>query len=194
MLMAPPALFIPLNAVRTLLSAKHGEALIAPLLAVAFLFAMVWDDIETSFSAAIASILADAGAEAVVLSFTHAGSSAAGDVELILLVDFDADTRICELASAAVLSRADLTVVDDDARADIVASRSDSSAPQSADTVHSNLENTGASPISLARNSVRSKFVATYRSILKFAALVGLPRIQEEAVLSRTIIIGTIST
>src|SRR4029079_18614069 len=30
-LMAPPALFLPLNAIRNLLSAKHGEALIAPL-------------------------------------------------------------------------------------------------------------------------------------------------------------------
>ena len=188
--MAPPALSLPLNAARTLLFAKRGEGLVAPLLAVAFLFAMVWDDIETSFSAAISSILAGAGTEAVVLSFTHAGSSAAGDSELIFPVDFDADTRMCELASAAVLSRVDLAVVDDDARGDIVVSRPDFSAPQSED--RANLENTGASPMS--RKNMQSKFVATYRSILKFAAVVGLPRIQEEAVLSRTIIIGTIST
>ena len=81
--MAPPALSLPLNAIRNLLSARHGEALVAPLLAVAILFAMVWDDIETRFSTAIASILADADAESVVLSFTHAGSSAAGDTQLI---------------------------------------------------------------------------------------------------------------
>ena len=192
--MAPPALSLPLNAIRNLLSARHGEALVAPLLAVAFLFAMVWDDIETRFSTAISSILADAGAESVVLSFTHAGSSAAGDSELIFLVDFDADIRMCELASVAMLSRIDFTVVDDNSRDDFVASRSDSSAPQSAHTAPANLENNGATPISFARKSVRSKFVATYRSILKFAAMVGLPRIQEEAVLSRTIIIGTIST
>ncbi len=74
--MAPPALSLPLNAIRNLLSAKHGEALIAPLLAIAFLFAMVWDDLETSFSAAIASMQTDANAGSVVLSFTHAGSSA----------------------------------------------------------------------------------------------------------------------
>jgi hypothetical protein len=39
-----------------------------------------------------------------------------------------------------------------------------------------------------------SKFSAAYRSILKLTAMVGLPRIQEEAVLSRTTIVGTIST
>src|SRR5262245_13893830 len=190
--MAPPALSLPLNAVRNLLSARHGEALIVPLLAVAFLFAMVWDDAETSFSAAIASVLADANTESVVLSFTHVASSAAGNAELVFLVDFDADTRTCELASAAVPSRFDLAVVDDDARGDIVAA--DSSALHPADTILANLENTAANPISPARKNVRTKFVATYRSILKFAAMVGLPRIQEEAVLSRTIIIGTIST
>ena len=185
--MAPPALSLPLNAVRNLFSARHGGALIAPLLAISFLFEMVWDDIETRFSTVIASILADADAESVVLSFTQARSSAASDAELIFLVDFDTDIRVCELASAAMLSRIDFAVVDDN-------SRGDTSAPQSADTAPANLDNNGATPISLAGKSVRSKFVATYRSILKFAAMVGLPRIQEEAVLSRTIIIGTIST
>src|SRR5262245_61060548 len=128
--MAPPALSLPLNAIRNLLSARRGEALVAPLLAVAFLFAMVWDDIETRFSTAIASILADGDAESVVLSFTHARSSAAGDAELIFLVDFDADIRMCELASAAMLSRIDFAGVDDNSGGDIVASRLDSSAPQ----------------------------------------------------------------
>ena len=102
--MAPPALFLPLNAIRKLLSAKHGEALIAPLLAAAFLFAMVWDDLETGFSAAIASMQTDADVGSVVLSFTHAGSSAAGDSELVFLVDFDADRETCELESAVALS------------------------------------------------------------------------------------------
>jgi rare lipoprotein A len=38
------------------------------------------------------------------------------------------------------------------------------------------------------------KFATAYRSILKLAAIVGLPRLQEEAALSRATIIGTIST
>ena len=186
--MAPPALFFPLNAVRNLLSARPGEALVAPLLAIAFLLAMVWDDLETSFSAAIGSILANNDAESVVLSFTHAGSSAAGDAELVLLVDLDPDTYTCELASAALLSQLDLAVADD------VTSRSNSNAPQSADVILTNFASIDANPVSLARKSARSSLAATYRSILKFAAMVGLLRVQENAALSRTTIIGTIST
>jgi rare lipoprotein A len=186
--MAPPALFPPLNAVRSLLSARPGEALVALLLAVAFLFAMVWDDLETSFSAAMASILADVDAESVVLSFTHAGSSAAGDAELVFLVDFDADTRTCELPTTAALSQPDLAVSDD------VAPRLNSNASQSADAILTNFESADANSVSLARKNARSNFAAIYRSIFKFAAIVGLARIQEEADVSRTTIIGTIST
>lgn len=192
--MAPPALFLRFNAIRTLLSARHGGALITPLLAVAFLFAMVWDDLEANFSAAIASMRADANVGSVVLSFTHAGSSAVGDAELVFLVDFDADTRTCELASAAAVSRLEPEVVGDDAESDSVASRANSSAPQSAGTVFTTLDINGISPISPERTNVRSRFAATYRSIMKLAAMVGLPRIQQEAALSRTTIIGTIST
>jgi len=192
--MAPPASSLTLNAIRNSLSARLGEALIAPLLAVAFLLALVWDDLETSFSAAIASILTDAYNESVVLSFTHAGLSAAGDAELIFLADFDADPRMCELVSSAVLSPPDFAVVGGDTENNFVARRTNSNAPQSGDAVLTNRENAGASLISLARKNVRSKFVVTYRSILKFAAMVGLPRIQEDAVLARTTIIGTIST
>ena len=186
--MAPPALFSPLNAVRNLLSARPGEAVVAPLLAVAFLFAMVLDDLETGSSAAIASILADTNTEPVVLSFTYAGSSAAGDAESVFLVDLGPDTRSCELASAAMLSPPYLAVADD------VASRSNSNAFQSADILLTNFESTGVNPVPLARKNASSKFAAIYRSIFKFAAMVGLPRIQEEAALSRTTIIGTIST
>ncbi|HET9415539.1 MAG TPA: hypothetical protein VFO74_15615, partial [Pseudolabrys sp.] len=118
--MAPPALFLPINAIRKLLSAKHGEALIVPLLAVAFLFAMVWDDLENGFSAAIASMQTEANAGSVVLSFTHAGSSAAGDSELIFLVDFDAGRETCGLESTVTLSPFNLATINDDAMTGLV--------------------------------------------------------------------------
>jgi len=155
---------------------------------------MVLDDLEASFSAAMASVRTDTDAGSIILSFTDAGSSAAGDSVLVFLVNFDSDSRTCELVSAEVLSRPDLAVVDDDARADFVASLTNSGEPDPPGFM--NLESAGAGPIpiSLARKDVRSRFVATYRAILKLASIVGLPRIQEEAVLSRTIIIGTIST
>jgi rare lipoprotein A len=192
--MAPPALFHPFNAIRKLLPARHGEALITPFLAIAFLFAMVWDDFETSLSAAIRSIQIDAGAPSVVLSFTHAGSSAAGDSELAFLVDFDPDARTCELVSGAVMSPFAFAVTGDDLGNKFVTSRTHISALQPVSAKFTNLENTAESRFAASRKNVRSKFAAAYRSILKLAAVVGLPRIQEEAALSRMTIIGTIST
>lgn len=192
--MAPPALFLPFNAVRKLLSARHGEALTTPFLAIAFLFAMVWDDLEVSLSAAIRSMQIEASAQSVVLSFTHAGSSAAGNSELVFLVDVESDTRICELASAAVASPLALAVIGDDLRNKVVTYRTHTGALQLVSASFTNLENTAESRFAASRKNVRSKFAAAYRSILKLAAVVGLPRIQEEAALSRTIIVGTIST
>jgi rare lipoprotein A len=190
--MVPPALFLPLNAIRNLLSAKHGEALIAPLLAVAFLFAMVWD--ETSFSAAIASMQTDANAESVVLSFTHGGSSVAGNSEPVFLVDFDADRETCELDSTVALSRLTLAAVNDHATTGLVPLHANPIAHPSADIIFTKLGGNGTNVISNARKEMVSKFSTAYRSVLKLAAMVGLPRIQEEAALSRTTIIGTIST
>jgi peptidoglycan lytic transglycosylase len=189
--MAPPALSLPLNAIRNLLSAKHGEALIAPLLAVAFLFAMVWDDLETGFSAAIASMQTDANAGSVVLSFTHGGSSAAGDSELVFLVHFDADRETCELDST---SRRTLAAINDNATTGLVPLYANPITYQSADIIFAKLDSNGTNLVSYARKEMVSKFSTAYRSILKLAAMVGLPRIQEEAALSRTTIIGTIST
>jgi rare lipoprotein A len=192
--MAPPALSLPFNAIRNLLSAKHGEALIVPLLAIAFLFAMVWDDLETSFSAAIASMQTDANAGSVVLSFSHAGSSAMGDSELVFLVDINADRETCELESAVALSRLDPAVVSDNATTDVMPLRANPTARRSADIIFVKLSGNGRNLISQARKDMLSKFSAAYRSIFKLAAMVGLPRIQEEAAISRTTIIGTIST
>jgi rare lipoprotein A len=130
----------------------------------------------------------------VVLSFTHAGASAAGDSELVLVVDFDTEAQACELSSAAVATRLDRTVVGDDSRSDFVSLRTNSSEPQSAGAIFANVENSSASAVSMIRKNVLPKFATAYRSILKLAAVVGLPRLQEEAALSRATIIGTIST
>jgi peptidoglycan lytic transglycosylase len=189
--MAPPALFLPPNAIRKLLSAKHGEALIVPLLATAFLLAMVWDDLETGFSAAIASMQTDTNVGSVVLSFTHAASSAAGDSELVFLVDFDADRETCELERTVALS---LFNLNDTATTGLVPLQADPTAHQPVDLIFAKLGSNGTNVVSYARKEMVSNFSAAYRSILKLAAMVGLPRIQEEAALSRTTIVGTIST
>lgn len=99
--MAPLALCLPFNAIRNLLSGKYGMALITPVLAVAFVFGMVWDDIENSYAASISS---DANSDVVVLSFANAGTSAAGNSELILLVDFNVGAETCRLDSTLAIS------------------------------------------------------------------------------------------
>jgi len=189
--MAPPALFLPFNAIRNLLSAKHGEALVVPLLGVAFLFAMVWDDLETSFSAAIASMQTDADTGSVVLSFTHYGSSATGDSELVFLVDIDGAREACALENAAASSPFNLTVTSDEATTGLVPRHANPTVHQSADIILARFGNNGTS---LTRKEIASKFSTAYRSIVKLAALVGLARIQEEAALARTTIVGAIST
>ena len=152
--MAPPALSLPLNAIRNLLSTKHGEALIVPLFAIAFLFAMVWDDFETSFSAAIASIHTDANAGAIVLSFTHAGSSAMGDSELVFLVDINADRETCELESAVALSRLNPAAVRDNATTYLVPLRANPTARELADIIFAKLGDNGTNLISHARKDM----------------------------------------
>jgi rare lipoprotein A len=155
---------------------------------------MVWDDFEISLSVAMKSMQTEDDGPSAVLSFTHTRSSAAGDSELVFLVDFDVDTRICELASAAAMSPIDLAVIGDEHGNKSVAARTYSSAPQSVHAIFTSLENSAERTIAAARKRARSKFGTAYRSILKLAAVVGLPRIQDEAALSRTTIVGTIST
>lgn len=157
---------------------------------------MVWDGLETSISAAIASMQTDANAGSVVLSFTHTGSSAAGDSELVFLVDFDADRETCELDGTVKLSPLNLAAINDNARTGLVPLHANPTAHQSADIIFifAKLGSNGTNLVSHARKEKVSKFSTAYRSILKLAAMVGLPRIQEEAALSRTTIIGTIST
>jgi rare lipoprotein A len=193
--MAPPALSLPLNAIRNPLSTKHGKALLAPLLALAFLCAMVWDDLETGVSAAIASMQTDANPGSVVLSLTHVGSSSTGDATLVFLADFDADRETCELDSTIALSALNLAAIDDNATIDHVPLDANPVSRQSAaDIIFTKPGSNRTDLAAHARKGTVSKFSRAYRSVLKLVAMVGLPRIREEAALSRTTVIGTIST
>jgi peptidoglycan lytic transglycosylase len=188
--MAPPALSLPFNAVRNVLSAKIGEALIAPLLAAIFIFAMVWDDLEAGFSAAIASMQTETNSGAVVLSFTHAGSSAMGDSELVFLVEIDVDREMCKLGSTSALSRLNFAAADDTAPIDFVPLHVTRSTHQFAGFIFAKPYNNDTHFISHARK----KFSTVYRSVMKLAAVVGLSRVQDQGILSRATIIGAIST
>lgn len=56
------------------------------------------------------------------------------------------------------------------------------------------MNNRGVDLVSFARKKVLPKFASAYRSVLKLAALMELPRIQDDATLARSRIIGTVST
>jgi rare lipoprotein A len=187
-------LSLPLNAVRNVLSARHGEALIAPLLAVVFLFAMVWDNLEASFCAVVNAIRQpDTNGGAVILSLTHAESSATGESELIFLVALGADSQSCELDNTVAMSRLDPAAANDNVISDFFSLRGKSGG-QLMVTNFGNGGDNRTGPISRVRRDTLSKFNSAYRSILKLAALVDLPRMQQEAALSGATIIGTVST
>ena len=116
-----------------------------------------------------------------------------GDSELVFLVDINADRETCELESTLALSSLNLAAVSDNATTDLVPLRMNPAARESAHTIFAKFGDNSTNLISHARKDMLSKFPAAYRSILKLAAMVGLPRIQEEAALSRTTIVGTIS-
>jgi len=193
--MAPPALLLPFNAIRNLLSAKRGKALTSTLLAVIFLFfsAIAWDGAEDGFKAAPNSMPpTDAGSSSVVLSFANAGSSAAGDSELVLLIDFGADAEACPLDARLTLARINSEATGD---YEIDASGSVGSGHGVSQSLGAILASASDADLaSFAQQKMLPKFAAVYRSILRFATMVGLPRILEEAALSRATIIGTVST
>jgi len=119
---------------------------------------------------------------------------AMGDSELVFLVDINVDREMCELESTLALSSLNLAAVSDNATTDLVPLRMNPAARESADTIFAKFGDNSTNLISHARKDMLSKFSAAYRSILKLAAMVGLPRIQEEAALARTTIVGAIST
>ena len=190
--MAPPALLPPLNAVRHLLSAIHGDALATFLLAVIFLTTLVSDDsFEISYPAATNSVSqAGTNSGAVVLSFTNSGSSAGGDVELVLLISVDKDAT-CPLANTEAVSSLELPA-DEPARTS--SSLLSSNLIQSESSIFATPGRGETDTVRFARWQAAPNFTSAYRSIMRVAAIMGLPRIQEEAALSRTTIIGTIST
>jgi rare lipoprotein A len=180
-------LSLPLNAVRHFLSVGRGEKAVTFILAVFFLTVMVWDDFETGYLAAIKSRQSDSGADIVVLSFTKGGSSAAGDAELVLLVDLDEGPDVCALVAPAAISPLDLPSRD-------ATGGASNHVIQPESVIFGSSGSGGKGLLSLTRRRVQVKFASTYRSILKVAAMMGLPRIQEEAALSGATIIGTVST
>ncbi|HEY7231848.1 MAG TPA: septal ring lytic transglycosylase RlpA family protein [Pseudolabrys sp.] len=190
--MPSPALRFRLNAIRKL-SGRYGEALATLFLAAVFLSAMVWDGIESNYAATVDSLRRpEITSGSVVLSFINTGSSAAADSELILLVDFDPGAETCSLDDSTVISPLDLSAGEATTLSD--SPGTNGSVVKSVDAFFTDANARATDLVSSARLDLLPNFMTAYRSILRLVTTLGLPRIQEEADLSRTTIIGTVST
>ncbi len=164
------------------------------LLAFGFLVGMVWDALESRSSASLTvAIPADLDPGVVVLSLATVDDQAevATQVTSISEIDRQADRPgLCDATILAALSRFDLPFAEDE-----WASITPQMRNEIFETVRDATTDAGGADLYLwARNRFLPKFGPAYRSVLKLAAFMGLPRIQSEAALNKSIIFGTVST
>jgi rare lipoprotein A len=183
--MAPFASFTNHKAVSSFLFATGAKMALSSLLAVSLLGgAVAFDSSDDSYG------------DAVVLSFVNTGSSAEGDAELVLLVDTTpTEDLACSMdGQASVLTLAVTPDFEQSTAQPVVApaSQTDALVLGRAD---SGARHGGITKLLavLSRDS-SPKFSNAYRAMLKFAALIGLPRIQTEATAARSVLVGAIST
>jgi rare lipoprotein A len=179
-------------------TAHRGRAVMTFVLALTFLIAMIWDTIESRYAASLeAATRAKLDSDIIVLSMP----AVSNQKEVFPDVAQDAETdgaadalETCQAAPLEALAHLDVPVLDSrplwsqiipQVRNDIFEPIRNASASARADTTDL---------MSIARTKVLSKFVPAYRSVLKLAAFMGLPRIQSEAVLNNAMIMGTVST
>jgi rare lipoprotein A len=162
------------------------------------LTSMVWDGIESRYAAPLAAaIQADTDSEIIVLSIAATTDRTETTFELAPDVEISSPTdrpETCDTITLVALARLELPVAKGEpASLSIV--------PQTRNDIFETIRNASTSPstdggnlISFARNKVLPKFAPAYRSVLKLAAFMGLPRIQSEAALTNAMIMGTVST
>jgi peptidoglycan lytic transglycosylase len=184
--MVPPALSSQLNAVRLFFPASRVKAAVTSVLAITLLCGM------TSFNAADAP---DEDSDVVVPSFANAGSSAAGDSELVLLVEADRETGAlenCQLGDTATFSALQPPVDAGNPTVFPIVLQPDHNVLNS---THGARDGTGqANLFSFVFRSASPEFSATYRAVRKFAAMLGLSRLQDERALVRPTFVGAVST
>ena len=184
--MGPPASSSQLDVVRSLFRASSVKAAVTSALAIALLCGMTSiDPAETP----------EPRSDVVVLSFANAGSSAAGDSELVLLVKIDPEPRAietCQLDDATTFSAFEPTTGAGDLKA----------FPIALQPVHNILDPTGAARhesdevhlFPFFSRSAPRRFSATYRAVFRFAAMLGLSHIHDEGALARATYVGAVST
>ena len=180
------------------LRALRDRATITFALALAFLVGMIWDGIESNYAAWItAAIQSSPDSNVVVLSFAAASFLEDTDIDSTLPdeVASQSDRReTCDATDMVALARLDLPTDDNELMPPPVSPPIHNEIFEMIRSASAGMNNRGVDLVSFARQKVLPKFASAYRSVLKLAALMELPRVQDDATLARSRIIGTVST
>jgi peptidoglycan lytic transglycosylase len=163
------------------------------LLGLGILFVMGWDALENRSAASLTVVIpTDPDSGTVVLSLAAASNEASPPVEAASSTELEQTDRpeSCDASLLSALSHLELPAIVDEFASLI---------PKIRDDIFESVRNAandagGAGLFSLARNNVLPKFGPAYRSVLKLAAFMGLPRILSDAALNNSMILGTVST
>jgi len=197
--MSPPASSFKRKRKSSSSSAHRGRAAVTFFLAVTFLAGMVWDAVESRYAATLAATIPpDLDPGIIVLSLTAVSARIETPSEVapavVAATRLEDRAETCDEAISAGLSRLDLPMADNDPASFAIV-------PQIHDDIFESVRNASASTsiavtdlLLFAHNKVLPKFAPAYRSVLKLAAFMGLPRIQSEAALNNATILGTVST
>lgn len=195
--MSPPASSSKRKRKSTTPAAQRDRVTITVALALVFLVGMIWDGIESHAATAIvAAIQPQSESEFVVLSLAPAGFLADTDVDVAPAVAGTRFDRLetCDVMTVAVLSRLDLPTISNEIAPLTITPQTRKNIFETMGIASTGRSNGGADLALFARSRVLPRFAPAYRSVLKLAAFIGLPRIQSEAALSNTMIMGTVST
>ena len=196
--MSPPASPFKRKRKSSSSSAHRGRAAVTFFLAVTFLAGMVWDAVESRYAATLAATIPpDLDPGIIVLSLTAVSARTETPSEVapgVVASSLENRAEACDEAISAGLSRLDLPMADNEAASFAIV-------PQIHDDIFESVQNASASTVIagtdlllFSHNKVLPKFAPAYRSVLKLAAFMGLPRIQSEAALNNATILGTVST
>jgi rare lipoprotein A len=197
-LMSPPASSSKRSRKSASPSAHRGRAAATFVLALAFLASMVWDAIESRYAASLAAAIpGDLDSGIVVLSLAAVGART--ETPLEIAPDAQASSlknraETCDEAVLTELSRLDLPMPGNEPASFAIVPQIRNDIFESIRNPSASMSTGGTDLISFAQNKVLAKFAPAYRSVLRLAAFMGLPRIQSEAVLNNAIILGTVST
>lgn len=174
------------NAILSFLSAARAKAAFASVLAITLLCGMKSVDASAGMNV-----------DAVVLSFTNSGSSAEGESELVLLVDIDSSPikdHVCELKTDAVISVRDFRSAVGGLTALPAVLRPIHNVLDTLDAAVTGAGNSGLDFLFYASRDTSAKFSTAYRAMLRIVTAIGLSRIQDEAMVARSTLVGGVST